>query len=140
MKLALSMAIMQVLASGDNVVLSVTGMLVDISAAIMQVTVSIEIMLVVLSATLMLVDLFVSVMKVTVSVAIMQLEVSATLMQVKVSAANMWVTIFIEIMQVGVSVAIMQVVFSTVHYAHDYFYCNYAGGCFRCSHVCDSFK
>ena len=56
------------------------------------------------------------------------------------SLANMWVTIFIQIMHVGVSVAIMQVVFSTVHYAHDYFYCNYAGGCFRCSHVCDSFK
>ena len=97
-------------------------------------------MLVVLSVTLMLVDLFVAVMKVTVSVAIMQLQVSATLMPVKISAANMWVTIFIEIMQVGVSVAIMQVLFSTVHYAHDYFYCNYAGGCFRFSHVCDSFK
>ena len=86
---------------------------------------------VVLSATFMLVDLFVGVMKVTVSVAAMQLEVSATLMPMK---------IFIEVMQVGVSVAIMQVVVSTVHYAHDYFYCNYAGGCFRCSHVCDSFK
>ena len=54
----------------------------------------------------------------------MQLEVSAAFMQVKVSAANIWVTIFIETMEV---VAIMQVVFSTVHYAHDYFYCNYAG-------------
>ena len=92
-------------------------------------------MLVLLSAVLMLLDLFVPVMKVTVSVAIVYLEVSATLMQVKVSAANMWVTIFIEIMGVGVSVAIMQVVLSTVHYAHDYFYCNYAGGCFCCSHV-----
>ena len=61
-------------------------------------------------------------------------------MQVKVSAANIWVTIFIEIMQVAVSVAIMQVVFSTVNYAHDYFYFNFAGGCFHCSHVCDSFK
>ena len=96
-------------------------------------------MLLVLSATLMLVDLFVSIMKVTVSVAIMQLEVFATPMQVKVSAANTWVTIFIEI-QVGVSVAIMQVVFSPVPSAHDYFYCNFAGGCFRCNHVCDSFK
>ena len=96
-------------------------------------------MLVVLSATLMLVDLFVAVMKVTVYVAIMQLEVSATLVQLKFSTANIWVTIFIEIMQVGVSVVIMQVVFSTVHYTHDYFYCNYAGGCFSCSHVCDSF-
>ena len=101
---------------------------------------SIVIMLVVLSATLMFVDLFVAAMKVTVSVAIMQLEVSATLMQVKVSAANMWVTIFIEIMQVGVSAAIMQVLFSTVHYAHGYFYCNYPCGCFLYSHVCDSFK
>ena len=97
-------------------------------------------MLVVLSATLMLVDLFLAVMKVTICVAITQFEVSATLMSVKISAANMWVTILIEIMKAGASVAIMQVVFSTVHYAHDYFYCNYAGGCFRCSHVCDSSK
>ena len=58
----------------------------------------------------------------------------------KVSAANIWVTIFIEIMQVGVYVAATQVVFSTERYAHDYFYCNYAGSCFRCSHVCNSFK
>ena len=79
-------------------------------------------------------------MKVTVYVAIMQLEVSATLMPVKISASNMWVTIFTKIMQVGDSVAIMQVVFSTLHYAHDYFYWNYAGGCFHCSDVCDSFK
>ena len=86
----------------------------------------------------MLVDLFVIVMKMTVFVATMQLEDSATLMLVNISEANMWVTFFIVIMQVGVSVAIMQVVFSTVHYAHDYFYCNYAG--FHCSHVCDSFK
>ena len=49
----------------------------------------------------------------------MQLEVSVAFRQVKVSAANMWVAIF---MHVGVSVAIMQVAFSTVHYAHDYFY------------------
>ena len=98
-------------------------------------------MLVLFSATLRLEDLFVAVMMVTVSVAIIQLEVSATLeMQVKISAANMRVTRFIEIMQVGVSVAIRQVVFSTVHYAHDYFYYNYAGGCFRCSHVCDIFE
>ena len=88
----------------------------------------------------MLVDLFVAVMKVIVSVAIMQLQSSATLMPVKMSAVNIWLTIFIEIMQMGVSAAIMQVVFSTVHYAHDYFYCIYTGGCFHCSHVCDSFK
>ena len=43
------------------------------------------------------------------------------------SAANRWVTIFTVIMQMGVSVAIIQVVFSVVHYAHDCFYCNYAG-------------
>ena len=79
-------------------------------------------------------------MKITVSVAIMQLEVFAKLLQVKDSAADMWMTIFIEIIQVEVSVAIMQVVFSTVHYAHDYLCCNYVGGCFLCSHVCDSFK
>ena len=85
-------------------------------------------------------NVFFLVKKVTVSVAIIQLEVSGTLMQVKISAAYMSVTNFIEIMQVGVSVAIMQVAFSTVHYAQDYFYCNYAGGCFCYSHVCDSFK
>ena len=84
-------------------------------------------MLALLSATLMLVDVFVAVMEVTVSVAIMLLEVSATLRSFcNISAANIWVTI-IEIMQVGVSVAIMPVVFSTVHYAHNYCCCNYAG-------------
>ena len=56
----------------------------------------------------------------------LQLEVSAAFMQVKVFAANTWVRSFIEIMQVE-SAAIMQVAFSAVHYAHDYFYCNYAG-------------
>ena len=88
----------------------------------------------------MLVDLFGAFMKVTVSVAVMRLEVSATHMQVKGSAATTWVTIFIEIMQVGVSVAVIQGVFSTVHYAHDCFCCDYAGHRFHCSHVCDSFK
>ena len=82
---------------------------------------------VVLSVTGMLVDLFVAIMQVTVSVAIMHLDVSAAIMQMTVSAANMWVTIFIVIMQMGVSVAIMQVIFSAVHYAHDCVYCNYAG-------------
>ena len=80
--------------------------------------------------TIMLVDLFVAIMLVTVSVANMQLEVSVAFMQVKICATNMWVTIFIEIKHKGVSVVIMQVVFSAVHYAHDYFYCNYAGDCF----------
>ena len=47
---------------------------------------------------------------------------------------------FIEIIHVGVPVAIMQVVFSAVHFAHDYFYCNYTGDCFNCSYVCDNFK
>ena len=65
----------------------------------------------------MLVDIFVIVTKVTVFVATMLLEVPATLMQVNVSAANMWVTVFI---------GIMLVVFSKLHYALDYFYCNYA--------------
>ena len=46
-------------------------------------------------------------------------------MQMTDSAANMWVTIFIVIMQMRVPVAIMQ--FSAVKYAHDCFYCNYAG-------------
>ena len=80
------------------------------------------------SGTGMLVDLSVAIMQVTVSVAVMQLEVFAAYTQVKVSVANMWLTIFIVIMQMRVSVAIIQVVFSAVHYAHDCVYCNYAGG------------
>ena len=84
-------------------------------------------MSVVLSGIVMLLDLFVAIMQVTVSVTVMQLKVSVALMQMKVFEVYMWKTIFIEIMQVGVSVAIMQVLFFAVHYAHDYFYCNYAG-------------
>ena len=80
---------------------------------------------VVLSVTGMLMDLYVVIMQVNVSVAIMQLEVSATQMQVTVFAANMWVTIFIVIMRMGVPVAIMQMVFSAVHYAHECIYFNY---------------
>ena len=77
--------------------------------------------------------LSIAIMQVPTSVAIMQFlrfycsYVSVPFLQVKVSATNMWVTIFIEIMHLEVSVTIMQVVFSMVHYAHDYFYCNYAG-------------
>ena len=59
---------------------------------------------VLLSVTGMLVDLSVTIMQVTVSVAVMQLQVSAAHMQVTFSAANMWVTIFTVIMQMGVSV------------------------------------
>ena len=93
----------------------------------------------------MLLDLSVAIMQVTVSLAIMQLEVSAALMQITISAANMWVTIFMVIMQVGVFVAAMLVVFSAIHYAHDCFYCNYVGDCFKYrwqlySYVDDSFK
>ena len=76
-------------------------------------------MLVLLSATFILVDLFVAIMQVTVSVEVIQLEVSAPFVQVKMSAANMWVTFLIEIMHVEVSVTFMQVVFFTVHYAGD---------------------
>ena len=75
----------------------------------------------------MLVDLFVTIMQVAVSVAVMQLKNFAAQLWGTISAANMRVTIFIVIMQIGVSVAVMQVVFSAVHYAHDYVYCNYAG-------------
>ena len=46
------------------------------------------------------------------------------------SAAKIWVTIFVVIMQMGVSVGIMLVVFSAMYYAHDCFYCNYAGKSF----------
>ena len=78
----------------------------------------------------MLVDLSVANMQVTVSVAIIELELSAAPMQMTVSAANIWVTTFIVIMQMRVSVAIMQVIFSAVDYAHDRFHCNYAGDSF----------
>ena len=47
----------------------------------------------------------------------------------KVSAENECVTIFIKIMHVGVPAAILKVVFSAVHQAHEYFYCNYTGDC-----------
>ena len=94
---------------------------------------STAIVLVELSATFMLVDLFVAIVQVTVSVTIMQLQVSAEFMQVKVFTANIWVTIFIETTQVGDSVGIMQLVFSTVHYAHGYFFCSYADDCFICT-------
>ena len=71
----------------------------------------------------------------------MQLEVSAAHMQITVSAANMQLTIFIVVIQMGVSAKIMQVVFSSVHYAHDGFHCNYAGNSFFYSYVVgDSFK
>ena len=82
---------------------------------------------VLLSVTGMLVDLSVTIMQVTVSVAVMQLEVSAAHMQVTVSVANIWVKFFFVIMQMGVSAAIMQVVFFAMHYAHDCVYCSYAG-------------
>ena len=68
----------------------------------------------------MLVDLSAVIMHMTVSVAITQLEVSPALMKVTVSSSNMWVTIFIVFMQMGVTVAIMQVVLSAVHKC---FYC-----------------
>ena len=58
---------------------------------------------VLLAVTGMLVDLFVTIMQVTVSVAIMQLEVFTARTQVAVSAANMWLTIFVVIMQMEVS-------------------------------------
>ena len=65
-------------------------------------------MLVLLSAKFILVDLFVAIMQVTVTFEIIQLQVSAPFIQVKLSAANMWVTILIEIMHMEVSVTIMQ--------------------------------
>ena len=83
----------------------------------------------VLFVTGMLVDRSVAIKQVTVSVAMMQLEVFAAHMQVTGFAANMWVAVFV-IMQMGISVAIMPVVFSAVHYAHDCFCCNYAGESF----------
>ena len=85
---------------------------------------------VIISATGMLVDIYVAIMQVTVSVVFMHLDVSAAIMQMTVSTANIWVTIFIVIMQMGASVAIMHVVFSAVDYADDRFYCNYAGDTF----------
>ena len=52
------------------------------------------------SVTGMLVGLSVAVMQVTVSLAIKYLESSASHMQVTVSVANMWVTIFFVVMQI----------------------------------------
>ena len=81
--------------------------------------------------TVVLLDLSVAIIQMTVSVAIIQLVVFAALVQMTVSGANTWVTTFI---------VIMRVVFSSVHYAHDCFYCNNAGDCFCCSYVGDSFQ
>ena len=94
----------------SEVVLSVTGILVDLSVAIMQVH----------------------------FVAIMQLEVSAKHMHVAVSAANM-LTFFCNYAD-GSLCWIVQVGFSTVHYAHECFYCNYAGDSFFYRYVDDSCK
>ena len=95
----------------------------------------------VIFVTGMLVDLSGAIKQVTASVAIMQLNVFGAHMQVTVSAAKIWLAIFfVVIIQMGVSVAIMPVVFSAVHYVHDCFYCNYAGESFFYSYVSDSFK
>ena len=74
----------------------------------------------------MLVDLSIAIIQVTISVAYIQCEGSAALMQVIFSATNMWIKIFIAIMLVGVPAAITQMVFSDVHYVQDCFSCNYA--------------
>ena len=74
-------------------------------------------------------NLSVAIMQVTVFFAFMQLEAYAALVQVTVFGTNMWVTNFIVIIKVGVSVTIMQVVLSAVHHAHDCFCCNYTGDC-----------
>ena len=87
-------------------------------------------MQVVLSTTIMLVNLFVPIRQVTVSIAIMELKAFMQHLCRWKFLQQICVTIFIEIMYMGVPVAIMLVVFSAVHYAHDYFYCNYTGGYF----------
>ena len=95
----------------------------------MEVTTFVEFMQVLrwYFVTRMLVDLSLAIMQVTVSVAIMELEIFAAHTQMIVSEAKRWV-------------AILQVVFSAVHYAHDCFYCNYAGKSFFYSHIGDDFK
>ena len=70
---------------------------------------------IVLSVTVIFADVSAAIMHVIDFVAIMLLEVSAALLQVTVSASNMWVRIFVVFMEVGVSVAVMQVVLFAVH-------------------------
>ena len=72
---------------------------------VMQVTTSVEFRKVLrwYFVTGMLVDLCVAIMQVTVSVAVMQLEVFAAHTRVTVSAANMWVKIIVVTMQMEVS-------------------------------------
>ena len=91
----------------------------------------------VISVTGMLVDLSVAIMQVTVSVVIMQLEVyeAGDRFCSKYVGGNF----FIVIMQMGVSLAVMPVRFSAVHFAHDCFSCNYAGDSFFYRYVGDSF-
>ena len=77
----------------------------------------------------MLVDLSVAIMQVTVSVVIMQLEVYEA--GDRFCSKYVDDNFFIVIMQMGVPVAVMQVRFSAVHFTHDCFNCNYAGdSCF----------
>ena len=63
MELKLSMAIMQVTTSGDNVVLSVAGMLVAISVAVMQLELSATLVQVTVSAANMWVKIFIVIMQ-----------------------------------------------------------------------------
>ena len=82
---------------------------------------------VVLSVTGMLVDLSVRLCRWPFPLQLRSLKFLQHICRWPFPVADTWVTIFIVVMQMGVSVAVMQVVFSTVHYAYDCVYCNYAG-------------
>ena len=91
----------------------------------------------VLSVIGMLVDLSVTIMHVTVSVVMIQLEVFTAPVNSfcsKYAADNFYCN------YVDGSLAVTQVVFSAVHYANECLHCNYAGDSFFYSYVCDSFK
>ena len=87
-------------------------MLVGLSVAIMQVTVSVAIMQLEFSAAKMLVTIFIVIMHVGVSVAIMQVVFSAR------HYAHDCLTVSIVIMQVTVSVVAMQVAVSSKNFIH----------------------
>ena len=108
---------------------------VEVSAGTMQLTLSMAIIQVITSVTSMQVLRWYFLLLVCWWIFLLQLSrwlfccncAVRSFWSIYAAAANMWVTIFVLIMQKGVSVAIMHVVFSAVHYAHDCFYCNYAG-------------
>ena len=115
-----------------QVAASVGTMELTLSMAIIQETTTVTGMLVLLllllSVTGMLVDLSLAIMQMTFWCNYAVRSFCSTYAGDSF-CSNVRVTIFLELYRCE-PVAIMQVVFSVVDYAHDSFYCNYAGDSF----------